>query len=116
MSGAEARPKTRRKADPAPSTVRWRLWEQRQGVGEIVIDLPVRHTFIEKMLDTGAIDEESSRSRDKVAATILRLAANALDQAASGNDRFGETGDKPCSLEAQKEPPPKIPSRASKRP
>jgi hypothetical protein len=61
------------------STERWREWSERQKRGEIIVEQHVNHAFVDLMLEAGAIDEGASRSRKKVAAAIMRLAANALD-------------------------------------
>ncbi|QND66704.1 hypothetical protein HB777_24215 [Mesorhizobium loti] len=76
----------------SPGTIRWERWRDRQPKGEIIVDVPVDHALIDLMLDTGTIDERSSRDRKKLAEVILRLTANALAPSLSARRRTADAG------------------------
>jgi hypothetical protein len=73
--------------NPAPSTLRWRRWRDRQKAarGENFIQFLVDHALIELLLVSGKINERDSETAEKLAQAIRRCCiescTNALDTA-----------------------------------
>ena len=80
---AKSNTKGQAKGEPAAATLRWRRWKERQPAGEIVVDIPIDHGFVERLLDEGIVNERDSRDRKALARAVKLLAANALDTRAA---------------------------------
>lgn len=69
--------------------------KDREARGGIVLPLEVDHVLVGLMLEAGAVDEQGSRNRKRLAAAILRAANNALSEAVAAGRKFQPEKEEP---------------------